>query len=450
VTQPVATTPSVVPAVQPEPKKLSSAELKQKLETLLAECDARLEKGDYFEARAALETAVNDPMLAPIAGDLRAAAGVARSLCDRIVRIQSSLRNFYGQDMTLKTNQGQMKGSLVKVSDEGIVMAVTATNPDGSVYHRPTNIVWADLTWEQKEAYAGKWKPEGAEGAVARAYVAIGLNNTDGAEKFIAGAGQNPLSPFIRSKLEALKPAPSPTPSVTTVTAPVVKKPWPPDIDVIQKLFRGEVRRFDRDKLSVELYYDFGNAEQMKDWVPSQWASAGGTGGTIRIEDGMLRVAGTGRCVLHVGRYVSADIRVSFIAPPKSPANAAVIVCADGQGNFYALHALWKGRYTRMAKVTAGKEDLLEAVENSPFKDINKGYVQLSAKAGHLYGDAGGRSFQTDDKTYLTGQAGFWADGTDVYFDNAYISATLDQVWLKDALVKAGLIAREDLPSVSK
>jgi hypothetical protein len=103
-----------------------------------------------------------------------------------------------------------------------------------------------------------------------------------------------------------------------------------------------------------------------------------------------------------------------------------------------------------MAKVTAGKEDLLEAVESSPFKDINKGYVQLSAKAGHLYGDAGGRSFQIDDKTYTTGQAGFWADGTDVYFDNAYISATLDQVWLKDALVKAGLIAREDLPSPSK
>ncbi|MHC4504976.1 MAG: C-type lectin domain-containing protein, partial [Planctomycetota bacterium] len=169
------------------------------LSRLFSEFDLSVRKGDYVGARESMERAAGAPANAGIADTLRAAARVAGLLEERRGLIRRAAEIRIGLEITLGTKAGKQKGRLVSFDRDSLTLAIKRRAREGGTFEANQEIPWKDLLPESEEGFAADWQGEGADGAIARMYVALGRGNAARAENLLSQAGSHPLAVFLRN-----------------------------------------------------------------------------------------------------------------------------------------------------------------------------------------------------------------------------------------------------------
>ncbi|MHC4250274.1 MAG: protein kinase domain-containing protein [Planctomycetota bacterium] len=174
---------------------------RERLSALLAEFDAMLAKSDFAGARARAEGLAAKPELAPIAAELRSAAGVAKALEVRPEAMVAAARLRVRETVSVRTKAGARRGEIRAAGPDGLTL-VSRMIINGEVRGETKYVVaWADLTPDEQDRFASDWEPEGADGAVARAVVALARNDAATAGQALEEAGDHPLAPRYRARI---------------------------------------------------------------------------------------------------------------------------------------------------------------------------------------------------------------------------------------------------------
>ncbi|MHC4505059.1 MAG: family 16 glycoside hydrolase, partial [Planctomycetota bacterium] len=200
-----------------------AARRRDAFERLLDEIDPLAQNGDFAAARKRLEKAKAQPQFAANAEKIDAALRVCKVLEDRAKAAAAGAKALVGTEVELRARRGRRRGEVKQVTDAGIVL-VTKYKIGAKEFEKPVTVGWPTLAPDQVDEFAGKggWKTAGPDGAVARAYLALGRKDNDGATKALAQAGDHPLAVHLRRKLGA------PAAKVTAKTSAIpVPGGWP-------------------------------------------------------------------------------------------------------------------------------------------------------------------------------------------------------------------------------
>jgi len=202
----------------------------------------------------------------------------------------------------------------------------------------------------------------------------------------------------------------------------------------LRRIFRGRVTGYDARTRRIELRYDFEDPVQFKDWAISEFAAGKQTGRDIGIQGGRLHLKNSGRCALLNCMFrsemsISAKFRVHA-----GRGDCTVLVCADGQGNYYNLFGLQDTKMSYLERYAKGRWHALGKKLASPCAKSRAGGLSLSFRSGVLSGRVGGREFGARDKTYPFGRVGLWAFSTHASYDDVQVTGLIDKAWLEKAL----------------
>ncbi|MHC4505803.1 MAG: PEGA domain-containing protein, partial [Planctomycetota bacterium] len=165
-----------------------------------------VEKCNYAETRRNLALALRQPDMANVKEELRAAIEVVRALEAREDAIRDGADALVGKEVVLKTKTGVRKGKVESVSVEGIAMVLKIIAGGRAVGESRGVVKWTALAPEERDRLAASWKPEGADGAVAQAVLALARRDKAGAGRAVREAGEHPLAAHYRAKVAAWKP----------------------------------------------------------------------------------------------------------------------------------------------------------------------------------------------------------------------------------------------------
>lgn len=184
---------------------------------LLAELSTLVQNGDYQGARNLARE-----------NNLASAARVFDALCEREETLRSAARAFTGKDAAFDTRRGTLKGRVAAVGENGIeIVSVRKIRGMGTAEMRFT-IPWADLTPEAEDKLATDWSPEGADGAIAAALIALRRGDQETAKQQLDAAPDHPLAPLIRAQLGIPE---TPEPDKATPPAPAMEPGWTTVLD---------------------------------------------------------------------------------------------------------------------------------------------------------------------------------------------------------------------------
>ncbi len=395
-----------------------------------------------------------------------------------------ALKRLKGKKVELRKRVGApTRGTVEEVTADAFKVKVTF-RIGGTEGSTTRTVKFADLAKGELERLLPGFKPTGTDGQIAAVLLAMGGKDYPAAEKALKAAGEHPLVARYREKLEVMVQGAGNVAARKAWEkdiAPLVRDKYAaeaarkliavldaytaahggtdfakgrkPEVDrlyglartaieaspeemlaKVKKLFHGKVVKFDPKTLRVELLYDFEDKKQLQDWKLSEWAWRGKTGGSVKVEKGVLHMLRTGRYILLRGKYTSVSARVDFAVAGGRDA-AALLVCADGSGNFFHLFGIEGGKRAYRARCVAGKlSGALPPVKSSPFATAKSGWISLRYGNSHLKGRVGALAFEGDDNAHSCGQVGFLAPDTDASFDNLRIVGQLDRAWLEKAL----------------
>jgi hypothetical protein len=168
--------------------------------TMLKEAVAN---GGYPETRRNMELALGQPDMASFKEELRAGIEVVRALEARQDAIRDGADALVGKETTFRTKTGPRKGRVKGVSVEGITVATKIMIDRRPVGETRAVIKWSALAPEEQDRLAGSWKPEGPDGAVARALVALARKDESATARALDDAGEHPLGKHLARKGEA-------------------------------------------------------------------------------------------------------------------------------------------------------------------------------------------------------------------------------------------------------
>jgi hypothetical protein len=214
----------------------------------------------------------------------------------------------------------------------------------------------------------------------------------------------------------------------------------------VRALFKGKVVSFDPKTLQIELFYDFEDVAQVKDWCRSKWYLD--KGGTLLVSGGKLVLARTWMQALTRAKFTSAAAKVNFTVAGGTR-GVTLVVCADGEGSHYELCGLWREEGStrwncQLLKYVKGKAPLGELgkawpVRRSPYAKSGRGTLLLSFEDGRVTGKVGEVLLAARDNELRAGSVGVWAyDAGRATFDNFRVAGRLDRAWLQAALNEAG------------
>jgi len=194
---------SATKLVEPARAAEAAAEASSGSPGALAEFDKCIAKRDYEGARRGAERAAGDKANAGIADTLRAAARVAREIEARRKAIRGAVRSLAGREIDLLTSRGKLAGKVAEVTDEAVVLTVKKKFRGMGTIETSVNVKWAELAPGQEDELArkGGWKGEGADAAVARAYVARGRSDAQAVGAALAEAGDHPLALHLGTRV---------------------------------------------------------------------------------------------------------------------------------------------------------------------------------------------------------------------------------------------------------
>ena len=195
-----------------EEEQLGSAEraARERLADLLPEFEACVKAGMYVEARELAQASAAEEK-GSVALALRAVVRVARALESRreVARRELEALARRGDDIVLETTKGPRKGRIERTSEDGIELAATITSGRQVVGRTRLVVYWADLLPEQEDRLAKAWKPQGPDGQMARAIIAICREDADAAERALDAAGEHPMAEYLREALKSLDTGPA-------------------------------------------------------------------------------------------------------------------------------------------------------------------------------------------------------------------------------------------------
>ena len=154
-------------------------------------------KGNYSETRRNLALALSQPDMANFKEELGAAIRVVQALEMRQIHVRKGAEALVGKEVTLRTKTGPRKGKVEGVSFEGITVASRITVDGVAAGETRGTIKWSALTLAEQGRLAESWKPEGLDGAVARAVLALARKDKAGAERAVREAGEHPLGKYL-------------------------------------------------------------------------------------------------------------------------------------------------------------------------------------------------------------------------------------------------------------
>ena len=159
---------------------------------------------DYAETRRNMGLALKQPDMADFKKELRAGIEVVRALEARQDAVRKGAASLVGKEVTLQTTTGPRKGRVEGASVEGITIATKIMVDRRPVGETRGTIKWSALAPEEQNRLAEAWKPEGPDGAVARAVLALPRKDEAAAARAAGGAGGHPLGKHLVRKGEAL------------------------------------------------------------------------------------------------------------------------------------------------------------------------------------------------------------------------------------------------------
>ncbi|MHC4249953.1 MAG: LamG-like jellyroll fold domain-containing protein [Planctomycetota bacterium] len=154
-------------------------------------------KGNYSETRKNLALGLSQPDMADFKKELRAAIGVVQALEAREDAIRDGADALVGKEVVLKTKTGTRKGKVESVSVEGIAIVSKIVVARRAAGETRAVIKWSALAPEEQDRLAVSWKPEGLDGTVARALLAIARKDKAGAERAVRAAGEHSLGKYL-------------------------------------------------------------------------------------------------------------------------------------------------------------------------------------------------------------------------------------------------------------
>jgi len=166
-----------------------------------------VDKCNYAETRRNLALALKQPDMADFKEELCAAIRVVQALEAREDAIRDGAEALVGKEVVLKTRTGARKGKVEGVSVEGITMASKIIIDGRAVGQTRATVKWSALAPGEQDRLAGSWKPEGLDGAVARAVLAFARKDKAGAERAATAAGDHALGKYLGAGSAAGGPA---------------------------------------------------------------------------------------------------------------------------------------------------------------------------------------------------------------------------------------------------
>jgi formylglycine-generating enzyme required for sulfatase activity len=176
---------------------------------LLAELDAFLMKGDHAAALRWAAGAEGDGRYAEVAKEIASVQGVCQVIEVRHKAAVVGAEARVGTEVRLRIRTGNISGALKEVTAEKLVVATTYTI-NREKREKAVDVHWKALALDQVDDLAreGGWEPEGADAAVARAYLELGREKADAAAKALRGAGDHPLAAHLLRKIDGLSKPP--------------------------------------------------------------------------------------------------------------------------------------------------------------------------------------------------------------------------------------------------
>jgi len=158
-------------------------------------------RGPVAARRHAEEAARADPADAR----LPAAARVAGLLVARDTAVRKTASETVGQSVVLRLERSRVRGKVESVTEAGITLSTSYTV--NAVTRTTTRTVkWSELAPEQIEKFAVGWRPGGADGMIAAAYLALVAEDADAAEAAAARApGDYPLAAHVLARVGVLR-----------------------------------------------------------------------------------------------------------------------------------------------------------------------------------------------------------------------------------------------------
>ncbi|MHC4249871.1 MAG: SUMF1/EgtB/PvdO family nonheme iron enzyme, partial [Planctomycetota bacterium] len=176
---------------------------------LLAELDEFLMKGDHAVALAWSKEAAGDDRYAELAEEVASVPGVCQAIESRGNAGLAGAQARVGTEVRLRIRIGTISGELKEAAAEKLVVATTYTI-NREKREKAVDVHWKALALDQVDEFAreGGWKPEGADAAVARAYLELGRGKVDAAAKALGGAGDHPFAAHLLRKIDGLSKPP--------------------------------------------------------------------------------------------------------------------------------------------------------------------------------------------------------------------------------------------------
>ncbi|MHC4506455.1 MAG: PEGA domain-containing protein, partial [Planctomycetota bacterium] len=154
-------------------------------------------KGNHSETRRNLALALSQPDMANFKEELCAAIRVVQVLEMRQRHIRKGAEALVGKEVTLRTKTGPRSGRVEGVSFEGIALASKIMIEGAAAGETRGVIKWTALAPAEQSRLAESWRPEGLDGAVARAILARAGRDRAAAARAAAGAGEHPLGKYL-------------------------------------------------------------------------------------------------------------------------------------------------------------------------------------------------------------------------------------------------------------
>jgi len=297
-------------------------------------------------------------------------------------------------------------------------------------------IAWQDLDPKLADDFASGWRPTGADGETARALIALGREDAKAAAALVPG--NHPLARHLKTRLQTVGRAPEAPP-----VSPAVDKAWPPTREQVAACFRGKLKNYDPDKLAVEIFYEFDDPKEGKDWELS--GAGQEPGGRMDARDGRLFVRGEQVWALAPGMFTTVAAKTDFALLDDRSTDAALAVVSEGRRSMYNFHGLEGGKFSCLEKWDGAECEWRRRKAISPFAGPRKGRIGLACGNGRIAGYVGSRAVASDREAPMASvQVGVFTRRSIASFDNITISGNLDEKWLRRAIPPRAQVSRPE------
>jgi len=200
--------PGIVPPARGPEAASEAAKARKELALVLEDLLGLVEKGNYAAARERLVGAAASSR-GGLAEALAAAANVVGALESRRASIREAAKALVGTEQSFLTRTGPRQGRVEAVTAAGIVMTGKIAQRDQVLGDTRFTIALADLAPEEENRLARSWRPEGPDGQIALALLALIRRDPSAADSALDAAGGHPLAAWVRNKADSMRPGPA-------------------------------------------------------------------------------------------------------------------------------------------------------------------------------------------------------------------------------------------------